>query len=387
MHNYDYREENSDYPPTPLRKNYSNINENIMDIYNRDRRFYPVTNYKNIESSISSLKMPQKLYSPIESNTSNILTKSYRFQNENLTIYRVSPYHYQYISRIKDDYNENKNDYNANRNYYANNNNYQVDKNNGDQSFNFEREREYNQFLNSRTLNRHQNFLERHDEYNKSNIINRKSSEIKPYNRINNNYINEYNFKRNYDRNKKYQTPNQYLFRENNRTRNILNNSNYYQLKGRYPEENNNLYNNNDIQNEQQILKRNYDNISSRQEKGRYMLRRNNSDMNFSYNNNRLLENERYLDKKEPIYDFDKTQEEKLIFRRKKYYNPNNNDYKRSRYGDYTYNYYLNSPMRGDISEDWRFPPVYNFSHNKNINQNLNSSSNFYKEKFFNNII
>ena len=370
MHNYDYREENSDYPPTPLRKNYSNINENIMDIYNRDRRFYPVTNYKNIESSISSLKRPQKLYSPIESNTSNILTKSYRFQNENPTIYRVSPYHYQYISRIKDDYNENKNDYNANRNYYANNNNYQVDKNNGDQSYNFEREREYNQFLNSRTLNRHQNFLERHDEYNKSNIINRKSSEIKPYNRINNNYINEYNFKRNYDRNKKYQTPNQYLFRENNRTRNILNNSNYYQLKGRYPEENNNLYNKNDIQNEQLIMKKNYDNIISRQEKGRYMLRRNNSDMNFSYNNNRLLENERYLDKKEPIYDFDKTQEENLIFRRKKYYNPNNNDYKRSRYGDYTYNYYLNSPMRGDISEDWRFPPVYNFSQNKNINQN-----------------
>ena len=40
-------------------------------------------------------------------------------------------------------------------------------------------------------------------------------------------------------------------------------------------------------------------------------------------------------------------------------YTPFRGDYGNSRYGDYTYNYYLNSPMRGDVSEDWRFPPQY----------------------------
>ena len=40
-------------------------------------------------------------------------------------------------------------------------------------------------------------------------------------------------------------------------------------------------------------------------------------------------------------------------------YTPFRGDYANSRYGDYTYNYYLNSPMRGDVSEDWRFPPQY----------------------------
>ena len=40
-------------------------------------------------------------------------------------------------------------------------------------------------------------------------------------------------------------------------------------------------------------------------------------------------------------------------------YSPYRGDYGNSRYGDYTYNYYLNSPMRGDVSEDWKFPPQY----------------------------
>lgn len=40
-------------------------------------------------------------------------------------------------------------------------------------------------------------------------------------------------------------------------------------------------------------------------------------------------------------------------------YNSNRNDYANSRFGDQTYNYYLNSPMRGDRSKDWRYPPQY----------------------------
>jgi len=55
------------------------------------------------------------------------------------------------------------------------------------------------------------------------------------------------------------------------------------------------------------------------------------------------------------------------IFPKEKHYHPQRYDYKGSRYGDYIYNYYLNSPMRGDISEDWRFPPIYYYNPNKSI--------------------
>ena len=42
-----------------------------------------------------------------------------------------------------------------------------------------------------------------------------------------------------------------------------------------------------------------------------------------------------------------------------RYYSHFRNDYQGSRYGSYTYNYYLNAPMRGDISEDFKYPPQY----------------------------
>ena len=42
-----------------------------------------------------------------------------------------------------------------------------------------------------------------------------------------------------------------------------------------------------------------------------------------------------------------------------RFYSPFRNDYDGSRYGSYTYNYYLNAPMRGDISEDFKYPPQY----------------------------
>jgi hypothetical protein len=44
---------------------------------------------------------------------------------------------------------------------------------------------------------------------------------------------------------------------------------------------------------------------------------------------------------------------------RYRFYSPFRSDYDGSRYGSYTYNYYLNAPMRGDISEDFRYPPQY----------------------------
>ena len=59
-----------------------------------------------------------------------------------------------------------------------------------------------------------------------------------------------------------------------------------------------------------------------------------------------------------------------------KYYNPYRYDYEGSRYGDKTYNYYLNSPMRGDISADWKFPPIYHYNY-KSINGQKNIYSNY----------
>lgn len=57
-----------------------------------------------------------------------------------------------------------------------------------------------------------------------------------------------------------------------------------------------------------------------------------------------------------------------------KYYNPRRYDYESSRYGDNTYNYYLNSPMRGDISKDWKFPPLY---YCNTINKQKKNNSNY----------
>lgn len=51
------------------------------------------------------------------------------------------------------------------------------------------------------------------------------------------------------------------------------------------------------------------------------------------------------------------------LSRKYKYYNPYRYDYEGSRYGDNTYNYYLNAPMRGDISADWKYPPLYYYNY------------------------
>ena len=42
-----------------------------------------------------------------------------------------------------------------------------------------------------------------------------------------------------------------------------------------------------------------------------------------------------------------------------KHYSPFRYDYENSRCDDKTYNYLLKEPMRGDISLDWKFPPLY----------------------------
>lgn len=69
------------------------------------------------------------------------------------------------------------------------------------------------------------------------------------------------------------------------------------------------------------------------------------------------------------VFGYDKVDD------RYRYYSPYRNDYDGSRYGSYTYNYYLNAPMRGDISEDFKFPPQYyyypKYDTRKNMYYNL----------------
>ena len=55
---------------------------------------------------------------------------------------------------------------------------------------------------------------------------------------------------------------------------------------------------------------------------------------------------------------------------RYRFYSLFRSDYDGCRYGSYTYNYYLNGPMRGDISEDFKYPPQYYYRPKYNdINQ------------------
>ena len=379
MYNYNYEDENPKYIKEPLIRRQLNLNRSVGNVYQQNRRYLPFTNYKNVESNVSTLNRPYKLTSSIqlEPNPLKTSSKIQRFQNENPTIYRVSPYHYQYISRYPEiNKNVNNND-NKPENSYINDYNYQVDKNNGDQSYNIERERRfknYNQFVDSGFINRHLNYLERRDYFKRNNINNnniniKKYNDINSFNRINNNNMNK--FRKNNDLNIKYKTPNDFSFRKKM-------NNNY--LSKSIPFENKN-YNNENISNYRVIRNNYFDNNKERRNENRkYMIRRNNSDLNFIYNNNyndKYLENERYKDKNQEKYeqnDYDENLETKEYEEPRNYYSPLKNDYKRSRYGDYMYNYYLNAPMRGDISEDWRFPPIYYYNPNKSIRNKL-----FYK--------
>ena len=400
MYNYNYEDENINYNREPINQRSNYYDQNVNEIYKKDRRYYPMTNYKNIESNISSLNRPPDLMSSMqfESNPLTRSSKSQRFQNENPTIYRVSPYHYQYISRLQDD----DNNCNDNNNIYLRDYNYQEDKNNGDQSYNIERERRfknYNQYINSKSINRHLNYLERNDDYKKdnikinNNINNNNYNNINTYNNLNKKIdnTNDYNLRKNNYMNIKYKTPNEYSYREkrNNRYSNFNN-----ELLLEQKEQ---IRNNNDDISNYRTLRNSYNinNNQRRDEKRRYIMRRNNSDLNFVYNNNynkdRFIENERYRNqsqiKYEPNEYFDKIGI-KSYKEKRNYYNPERNDYQGSRYGDYTYNYYLNGPMRGDISKDWRFPPIYYYRPNSNIRNNLYYSSvndeNYIKDKFFN---
>ena len=328
-----------------LDNNYNDINNEkrynnrTIEPYNRNNRDNENNNYNNRYEFNNSVNKSTNYRSPLKSSYSLLMdypTKTKRFQNENLVVYRVSPYHCQYRYRIYDDMN-------------YNNNNYTRDKINGDQSYNVEKEKINNQYGgegidNRNSYNSPQSFRnsENPDKFRNSNNDNRT------------NYID--------NRIYKYRTPNNgnnvnYLRDGNNQfinSKNINDISKSQQIEEKFINRNDN-YRRNDNDNY------NHYNEDININDNRGNIRRNNSD--FNYIDNRNIEKEKGLRQyylKNPI-DYYRGEE---IDNEYRHYSPLSNDYNGSRFGDYTYNYYLNAPMRGDKSEDWRFPPLYYYHPN-----------------------
>lgn len=129
----------------------------------------------------------------------------------------------------------------------------------------------------------------------------------------------------------------------------------------RNQDNNNNRYNINHYNNKNKnnMYLRNDNNIKRYQGE---KLRKSNSMANIPINNHKIRKNIIQNDNK---IDFCENMVNSMgnYEKRYKYYNPRRYDYEGSRYGDKTYNYYLNSPMRGDISADWKFPPLYYYNY------------------------
>lgn len=248
-------------------RNYNNIDNNYgerrIDPYNRERRY----NNNDTESGINNYN--NKISSPLKVSSNLLLNvnKRDRFQNENLTVNRISPLHFQYRAKFYDD----------GGNKYENN-----------------------------------------------------SKE--PF-RYNNNYVNT--------------ELNKVQFSQNNEQQKLRNsnNNNYSDIRYKTPD---NYYKNNNYNNYNNQRTNEYNNNMTRI----------NSDLNIE-NNNRLRDNINEKDRqyylKDPT-DYYRGEEIDDGFR---HYSPEDNNYNGSRYGGYIYNYYLNAPMRGDKSEDWRYPPLY----------------------------
>ena len=103
MFNNNYEEEDFDLSQDILNPRLKYLNQSANELYNKDRRYFPKTNYKNLESNISTLSIPYYLRAQqrLERNSLLNKNKAQRFQNENSTVYRVSPFHYQYYFYYK----------------------------------------------------------------------------------------------------------------------------------------------------------------------------------------------------------------------------------------------------------------------------------------------
>ena len=318
-HNYNNREIN----------NYNN--KNTINPYNRDKRFVVNNNYnKNNYPYGNNLNKSADFHSPLKY-SSNIFMRP-RFQNENLVVYRVSPYHIQYRYKIYDDINY--------RNEY-----YTKDRISNEQSYNVEKEKEY---LN----NKYDDYYNIAPSYMsiRENILNNYSEKIR--NNKENNISNDNII---YNMNNVHRTIDNEYSRNNNdvsRSTQISNNSNYLY------KENYNRYNN-------------YDNNNQMFNSMDRPIKRNNSDFNYiKYRYNRY--GNREIDKNNNYNDIERREKDSQYFLRNpidykgeefiegfRHYIPESNDYHGSRYNGYMNDYYLNNPIKRDKNEVWGLPPLY----------------------------
>ena len=115
---------------------------------------------------------------------------------------------------------------------------------------------------------------------------------------------------------------------------------------------NNNINNNNLRENNFNRFGKVFDGPTpaSRQRSFEPKFKRKGSDMEPFYK----FKNVEYYGQRDPVtFGYDEVDD------RYRFYSPYRNDYDGSRYGSYIYNYYLNAPMRGDMSEDFKYPPQY----------------------------
>ena len=116
-------------------KNYNDMIDNYerrrIDPYSRDRKTYNENNYDNanegIRNNYNMNNMNNGKTSPLKASYDLLVgsSKTKRFQNENLFVDRVSPWHYQYKTDTYDDggYNNNH-QYSISNNYMTKQNNY-----------------------------------------------------------------------------------------------------------------------------------------------------------------------------------------------------------------------------------------------------------------------
>ena len=91
-------------------------------------------------------------------------------------------------------------------------------------------------------------------------------------------------------------------------------------------------------------------------------LRRNDSMLNMSNHFPRIKLNNKMNDEIIKFKNNEESEEDNPNSRNENHYSPRRYDYEGSRFGDNTYNFYLNEPMRGDASVNWKFPPLYMYN-------------------------
>ena len=229
--------------------------------------------------------------------------------------------------------------YNQTENIKPLNNNYNKDyyrEGPFSQSFNVEAERQ-NRLLQQRQkdFENPENTDPNTDYYYKHS---RTSSDINDYN---NRYT--YNYRRDFD----------YIdFNKLSRSQQVDNNNNIMNNNTMNNNINNNLSYSNLRENNYRRFEKPFEGPTpaSRQRSFEPKFRKKGSDMEPFYR----YKNVEYYGQRDPVtFGYDEVDD------KYRYYSPFRSDYDGSRYGSYTYNYYLNAPMRGDISEDFRYPPQY----------------------------